>query len=92
MFFRDKMLPDADVSPDVSWLTSPDKYFGTTSLFFLLLLQYSKMTFDVFKKVCLEDKISNYSIIGLLIKVSMENKCQSRCFDVDNVIFEIECQ
>ena len=90
------MLPDADVSPDVSWLTSPDKYFGTTSLFFLLLLKYSKMTFDVFKKVCLEDKISNYSItdhlIGLLIKVSMESKCQSRCFDVDNVIFEIECQ
>ena len=88
MFFRDKMLPDADVSPDVSWLTSPDKYFGTTSLFFLLLLKYSKMTFDVFKKVCLEDKISNHRIIT---KVSMENKFQFKCFDVKNVIFEIEC-
>ena len=91
MFFRDKMLPEADASPDVSWLTSPDKYFGTTSLFFLLLLKDSKMTFDVFKKVCLEDEISNHCIIGLLIKVSMENKCQSKCFDVNNVIFEIEC-
>ena len=60
MFFRDKMLPEADASPDVLWLTSPDKYFGTTSLFFLLLLKDSKMTFDVFKKVCLEDKVSNY--------------------------------
>ena len=73
MFFRDKMLPEANASPDVSWLTSPDKYFGTTSLFFLLLLKDSKMTFDVFKKVGLEDKISN--TIGLLTKVSMENKC-----------------
>ena len=91
MFFRDKMLPEADVSPDVSWLTSPDKYFGTTSLFFLLLLKDSKMTFDVFKKVCLEDKISNHYTIGLLTKVSMENRCQSKCFDVNNVIFEIEC-
>ena len=62
MFFRDKMLPEANASPDVSWLTSPDKYFGTTSLFFLLLLKDSKMTFDVFKKVCLEDKVSNYCI------------------------------
>ena len=62
MSFRDKMLPEANVSPDVSWLTSPDKYFGTTSLFFLLLLKDSKMTFDVFKKVCLEDKASNYCI------------------------------
>ena len=62
MFFRDKMLPDADVSPDVSWLTSPDKYFGTTSLFFLLLLKDSKMTFDVLKNVCLDHKSSNHSI------------------------------
>ena len=65
MFFRDKMLPEADASPDVLWLTSPDKYFGTTSLFFLLLLKDSKMTFDVFKKVCLEDKVSNYCSIKL---------------------------
>ena len=91
MFFRDKMLPEADASPDVSWLTSPDKYFGTTSLFFLLLLKDSKMTFDVFKKVCLEDKTSNHCIIGLFAKVLIENKCQSKCFDVNNVIFEIEC-
>ena len=90
MFFRDKMLPEAEASPDVSWLTSPDKYFGTTSLFFLLLLKGSKMTFHVFQKVCLEDKIS-YKI-GLLIKVSMKNRCQSKCFDVSNVIFEIDCQ
>ena len=91
MFFRDKMLPEADASPDVLWLTSPDKYFGTTSLFFLLLLKDSKMTFDVFKKVWLEDKISNHYTIGLLNKVSMDNRCQSKCFDVNNVIFEIEC-
>ena len=91
MFFRDKMLPEADASPDVLWLTSPDKYFGTTSLFFLLLLKDSKMTFDVFKKVCLEDKVSNYCINSFINKRFNRNTCQSKYFDVNNVIFEIEC-